>query len=367
LASRWTIPPLILPKAGPEKFRFTLHLRYNNSQAEQVSWPVQNMEDELTSLAGSKYFVTLDLMQGYWQLPLHEDSQECQSIITPDGVYTSTRVQYGTTNATVHMQSIMEDLMHDKRHSVKIWLDANIIHVISEEKLLEVLETFFKKCLQHGLFLQAAKCDLYGPEVCYCGHIITAEGVRYDPRTMSTLQQMGTPQNGGDLVQYVAALNWIRSSLPLFAEKDAPLHDLLEVVYKAAKGRAKKKATSVSLEGRWSTTCEKAFRSLQEDILALMTTAHPDPSKRVCVFTDASDAFYCGMISQVPEHHLELPVHDQQHQPLEFTSDRFRGSQERWSIPGKEAFAVIETVTKHRYLLLASEQFSIIFDHFNLK
>jgi hypothetical protein len=59
-------------------------------------------------------------MQGYWQLPLHEDSQEFQSIITPDGVYTPTRVQHGTTKATVHMQSIMEDLMLDVRYSVKI-------------------------------------------------------------------------------------------------------------------------------------------------------------------------------------------------------------------------------------------------------
>jgi hypothetical protein len=100
------------------------------------------------------------------------------------------------------------------------------------------------------LFLHAAKCDLYGTEIRYCGRIITAEGVRYDPRSMSTLQQMGTPQNGGDLVQYVAALNWMRSSLPLFAEKAAPLQDLLEVVYQEAKGRTKKKATSVSLEGK---------------------------------------------------------------------------------------------------------------------
>jgi hypothetical protein len=71
MASRWESPPLILPKAGPEKFRFTLDLRYPNSQAEQVSWPMPNMEGELASLAGSKYFATLDLMQGYWQLPLH--------------------------------------------------------------------------------------------------------------------------------------------------------------------------------------------------------------------------------------------------------------------------------------------------------
>jgi RNase H-like domain found in reverse transcriptase len=184
---------------------------------------------------------------------------------------------------------------------------------------------------------------------------------------MSTLQHMGTPQNGGDLVQYVAALKWKRSSLPLFAEKAAPLQDLLEVVYKEAKGRTKNKATSVSLEGRWTKTCEKAFCQLQEHILTLMTTAHPDPKQRICVFTDASDAFYSGIITQVPEHHLDLPVHDQQHQPLAFTSGRFRGSQERWTVPEKEAFAVIETVTKHRYLLLAAEQFSILSDHFNLK
>jgi hypothetical protein len=156
------------------------------------------------------------------------------------------------------------------RHSVKIWLDGNMIHVTDEKKLLEVLEHFLKKCLQHGIFLHAAKCDLYGTEVRNCGHIVTAEGVRCNPRIMSTLQRMGTPQNGGDLVQYVAALNWMRNSLPLFAEKVAPLHDLLEVAYKEAKGRTKKRATSVSLEGRWSQTCEKAFRSLQEGILTLM-------------------------------------------------------------------------------------------------
>jgi hypothetical protein len=151
-----------------------------------------NMEDELASLAGSKYFATLDLMQGYWNLPLHEDYQECQSIITPDGVYTPTRVQHGTTNASVHMQYIIEDLMHDIRISVKIWQNDNMIHVTDEEKLLEVLEYFFKKCLQTA-FPNGAKCNLYGTEIRYCGRIITEEGVRYDPRTISTLQHMGTP------------------------------------------------------------------------------------------------------------------------------------------------------------------------------
>jgi RNase H-like domain found in reverse transcriptase len=98
-----------------------------------------------------------------------------------------------------------------------------------------------------------------------------------------------------------------------------------------------------------------------------MTTAHQDAKQRVCVFTDASGAFYSFIITPVPEHHLDLHVHDQQNQPLAFTCGIFRGSQERWTIPEKEAFAVFETVIKHSYLLLATEQFSILSDHFSLK
>jgi hypothetical protein len=56
---------------------------------------------------------------------------------------------------------------------------------------------------------------------------------------------MGTPRYGGNLVQYVAALNWMISSLLLFVEKAAPLQGLLEVIYKESKDRTKKKTCSV--------------------------------------------------------------------------------------------------------------------------
>jgi RNase H-like domain found in reverse transcriptase len=85
------------------------------------------------------------------------------------------------------------------------------------------------------------------------------------------------------------------------------------------------------------------------------------------VFTDASEALNYGMITQVPEHHLDLTVQDQQHQPLAVTVGRFWGSRERWTVPEKEACAVIETMTKHNYILLASDQISILSDLFNLK
>jgi hypothetical protein len=44
-----------------------------------------NLQDELHDLHGSEVFAMLDFCQGYWQIPLQKDSQDCQSFITPDG------------------------------------------------------------------------------------------------------------------------------------------------------------------------------------------------------------------------------------------------------------------------------------------
>jgi hemerythrin len=41
--------------------------------------------------------------------------------------------------------------VHDIRHSVKIWLDDNMIHVTDEEKLLEVLEYFSRNAYSKAL------------------------------------------------------------------------------------------------------------------------------------------------------------------------------------------------------------------------
>jgi RNase H-like domain found in reverse transcriptase len=43
--------------------------------------------------------------------------------------------------------------------------------------------------------------------------LIIKDGVRIDPKNMEALQTMQEPQNGADLVQYVAAANWMRSAI----------------------------------------------------------------------------------------------------------------------------------------------------------
>jgi hypothetical protein len=101
--AEWASPPLILPKPGPDQYRMTVDLRVPNASTKPTAWPMPNLQDEMLDLYGSTVFATLDFCQGYWQIPLHKDSQDCQSFITPDGVYTPTRALHGTRNATQHL------------------------------------------------------------------------------------------------------------------------------------------------------------------------------------------------------------------------------------------------------------------------
>jgi hypothetical protein len=132
--------------------------------------------------------------------------------------------------------------------------------------------------------------------------------------------------------------------------------ELLEQVCKVA--GAKDKVAKVTLDDAgWTKAHRDCFETLSGSAVML---AHPDPTKRVCVFTDASDLHWGAVISQVSMDSMDKPVEDQDHAPLMFVSGTFSGAASRWAIVEKEAYAIEETLRRGDYLL----QYTV---HANLK
>jgi Reverse transcriptase (RNA-dependent DNA polymerase) len=179
--AEWANPPLILPKPGPDQYRMTVELRVLNASTTPTALPMPNLQNELHDLPDSEVFAMLDFCQGYWQIPLHKDSQGCQSFITPDGVYTPTRVLHGTRNATQHLKSMVVVMMDGIKRNIKVWLDDCLLHTKTEDDLLATLNLFFKKCQEHGLKLHVIKCMSFTTTVRICVMLITKDGVRFDP------------------------------------------------------------------------------------------------------------------------------------------------------------------------------------------
>lgn len=97
-----------------------------------------------------------------------------------------------------------------------------------------------------------------------------------------------------------------------------------------------------------------------------VTLAYPDSNRKLCLFTDASDKHWSGILTQIPERDLDLPFVEQHHEPLAFQSGSFAGFSYRWSTPEKEASAIIKSCERLDYLLLRPEGFHLYTDHSNL-
>jgi Reverse transcriptase (RNA-dependent DNA polymerase) len=114
-------------------------------------------------VVGSTSFDIFDFSNGYFQLPLHPDSQEFQSFICPDDViFSPTRVIQGNVNATGHFQSVFDNLLVRTALDSKLlrWLDEFLAHSDAESAHLVLLNDFFL-CAKHGLKLHARKCVLF--------------------------------------------------------------------------------------------------------------------------------------------------------------------------------------------------------------
>ncbi len=144
--SRWASAPLLVPKSGPAQWRFTFDLRAVNKFTEKCAYPMPNLEHELHKLAKAKCYANFDVSHAYWQLELDPSSQECQSFITPHGVFTPTRVLHGTSNAVVHLQSAIQTNFQDELLSNFLsWLDDILIHANTEAEIVAVIVKFLAK------------------------------------------------------------------------------------------------------------------------------------------------------------------------------------------------------------------------------
>jgi hypothetical protein len=81
----------------------------------------------------------------------------------------------------------------------------------------------------------------------YCGRLITEDGVQINPKNMEALHTISEPQNGADLVEYAAAVNWMRSVIPNCSKRVVPCQAALAKVFEVKSRRTKKDAAAVSL------------------------------------------------------------------------------------------------------------------------
>ncbi|UYV69302.1 K02A2.6-like [Cordylochernes scorpioides] len=84
--SPWS-SPVVLVKKKDGSWRFCVDYRKLNKVTKKDVYPLPRNDDVLDSLTGAKFFSSMDLRTGYWQIEIDEEDREKTAFITPDGLY----------------------------------------------------------------------------------------------------------------------------------------------------------------------------------------------------------------------------------------------------------------------------------------
>ena len=106
-----------------------------NDSTEKDSYPMPKMIDTMETMLGSKFFLTMDLKLGFWQVKMAKDSSVYTTFtVSSLGVYEFLRMLFGLCNAPATFQQLMQNCLGELNLTYALIYLDNIIVFSDTEK-----------------------------------------------------------------------------------------------------------------------------------------------------------------------------------------------------------------------------------------
>ena len=242
--SPWS-SPLVLVQKKDKSWRLCVDYRRLNSKTIKDAYPIPRVADDLDSLAGSKWFTSLDLNMAYHQIPMCESDKEKTAFATPrGGLYQYRVMPFGLCNAPATFQRVIETALRGLQWYITVlYLDDIIVFGRSFEDHLCNLALVFDRLQNANLKLKAKKCRFFCKEVNFLGHVVSESGIRTDPEKTNVVKNWKRPENVSELRSFLGLVSYYRRFIKDFANIAKCLHAL----------------TSKNSKWQWTRECEDAL------------------------------------------------------------------------------------------------------------
>lgn len=340
--SPWASPVVLAPKPNGG-VRFCIDFRKLNAVTKKDVYPLPRMSDLLDAMQGAQYFSTLDLLSGYWQIPLTESAKEKTAFITSTGLYQWKVMPFGLCNAPASFQRMMDVILAGLKWNCSlVYLDDVIVFSRTFEDHLNDLQKVFDRLHESDLILSPSKCTLCSRRVKYLGHIVSNEGISCDPKKIESIKSFPQPTTVTEVRSFIGLAGYYRRFIHHFAARVSPIIEL-----------TKDKVPFV-----WTDACEKSFQDIKKAMQEAPILRHPDFKRPFIVDTDACKEGLGAILMQVDDEGREYVI--------AYASKKLNEGEKKWNTTEHEAFAIVWAVDIFRPYLLGSP-FVVRTDHKSLQ
>lgn len=195
---------IVLVRKKNGTHRFCMDYQGLNSVTKKDNFPFPRIDDLLNQIGESRYFSTLDLASGYWQIAMDPNSREKAAFITHSGLYKFLVMPFSLCNVLSAFQRLMNRVPcglnpEDGPMLVAVYLDDVLIFSRTIEEHLVHLQLVLDRIIQAGLKLRPSKCHFVKQEVRYLGHIVTPDGLKSNDDQLLAVKGYPPPQNVKEL------------------------------------------------------------------------------------------------------------------------------------------------------------------------
>ena len=337
--SSWSSPCVLVPKPDGS-IRFCTDYRKLNAVTKTDVYPIPRIDDCIDRIGSARYLSKIDLLKGYWCVPLTDRAREVSAFVCSAGLFEYAVMPFGMKNAPATFQRMMEKVLNGLSHSYA-YIDDVVVRSETWEEHLSNIREVLNRFDAARLTVNLVKSEFASATVSYLGYQIGQAQLAPIEAKVQAILEFAPPTDRKGVRRFLGMIGYYRKFCKNFAQLAIPLTRLLKKDCKF----------------EWTDKCQVAFENLKEILCHYPVLRMPEFDRSFELAIDASDQAAGGVLLQTDKQNESLK------HPVAYFSRKFDKHQTNYSTIEKELLALVLAIQHFEVYISGLRVVKVYTDH----